>query len=385
MLEIKAGRVATKPLYLSFELKNRRRVRGATEVTIVSSAPQLSPETALRSLKYPGSNMKIESGWKNVYAVVSAKSAMLQSKYEKGAREQEKQDKDGIVSGQPSSTSGGAGVDFDKHLTPKELDAREAIKNSDEFREVVHDFWLVQDLWKLAKKALGQGDAGGGVFAATDTASSTILQLMMSREANLGTFGQEMDFEEEMTPTHEEVKKVRACESLSDELRERVYVMFMCDIDGHPPSFRTYGALLSQPLNRRRRFLLIASLVVAVSFLSQDPYMVMVGKLNTLMVPPPIDEKETAKSCQEDWLRDSSRCKGHGVGVRYKAFLEAWFELADFWVEVRACESRSGELRKRVCVISTSLSRTSVRNRRSGEERSDKLIMGPRSEATILL
>lgn len=61
----------------------------------------------------------------------------------------------------------------------------------------------------------------------------------------------------------------------------------------------------------------------------------MLGKLNTLINPPPIDEKEKAKCCQDDWLRDSSRCKGYGVGVRYDAFLEAWFELADFWVEVR--------------------------------------------------
>jgi hypothetical protein len=52
-------------------------------------------------------------------------------------------------------------------------------------------------------------------------------------------------------------------------------------------------------------------------------------------VPPPLTEESLQATCTEDWSRDSSRRTGvEGEDLGFKQFHEAWFELADFWVDV---------------------------------------------------
>jgi hypothetical protein len=61
-------------------------------------------------------------------------------------------------------------------------------------------------------------------------------------------------------------------------------------------------------------------------------YGVMLRKLNILMIPPPFDESGFEVSSEEDWVRDSERSGVEGL-LDFEGFLEAWFELADFWVD----------------------------------------------------
>ena len=68
-----------------------------------------------------------------------------------------------------------------------------------------------------------------------------------------------------------------------------------------------------------------------------DDYSLLVRKLNLLMVPPPHSPEEMAACCTEDWERDSSRdpCTRGGVTcLTFGSYHDAWFELADFWVDI---------------------------------------------------
>ena len=228
--------------------------------------------------------MKIKSGWNRAFNKLNVKTALLQAKYKNN----------NIVDDGEISGEGGARSDERETKRQQKLDA--IFGRSATARTTTLTDLLLASLAPLMLAPLL-------LLAENAPSSAGSTPLLQGRRASVDmSYLKDLDFDANFTDLEVEKRKNIINDKGFNKIVHKMWKVR--DLGVGDNSIEADGGATDK-ISR---------------CLIRDPYVIMVGKLHHLMVPPPIDDEDKLRCSLEDWERDRRRNVGDN-GICFRSFL----------------------------------------------------------------